>query len=73
MKVSILFTVNYLLLNILKYKTSHFQQYYASGATEAEASKLVLEWNNQHGCGGNKDSPHKTNCNLVIQVPNKTI
>ena len=44
------------------------QQYYASGPTDAEASKLIVEWTNQHGCGGNKDSPHKTNCNIVIQV-----
>ena len=44
------------------------QQYYASGPTEGEASKLIVEWTNQHGCGGNKDSPHKTNCNIVIQV-----
>ena len=29
---------------------------------------MIVEWTNQHGCGGNKDSPHKTNCNIVIQV-----
>lgn len=43
-------------------------QYYASGGTTEEASKLIVEWNNQHGCGGNSDSPHKTNCNIVFQM-----
>ncbi len=31
-------------------------------------SQLVIEWTNQHGCGGNEESdPHKTNCHVVIQ------
>lgn len=49
-------------------RRQYAMQYYASGPTEAEASKLIVEWTNQHGCGGNKDSPHKTNCNIVIQM-----
>lgn len=39
-------------------------QYYASGPSKAEQSKLIVEWTNQHGCGGNP----KTNCNLVVQM-----
>lgn len=32
-------------------------------------SELVVEWTNQHGCGGNEDTdPHKLNCNLVLQI-----
>ena len=39
-----------------------------SGATSADASRLVVEWTNQHGCGGNEDNtPHKLNCDVVIQ------
>jgi hypothetical protein len=49
-------------------KKQYSMQYYASGPTEDEASKLIVEWTNQHGCGGNADSPHKTNCNIVIQM-----
>lgn len=49
-------------------KKQYAMQYYASGGSEAEASKMIVEWTNQHGCGGNKDSPHKTNCNIVIQM-----
>uniref|UniRef100_H2Z107 Uncharacterized protein n=1 Tax=Ciona savignyi TaxID=51511 RepID=H2Z107_CIOSA len=31
-------------------------------------SELVVEWTNQHGCGGNEDTnPHKLNCNFVLQ------
>lgn len=33
-----------------------------------EGSRLVVEWTNQHGCGGNeKTDPYKLNCNIVIQ------
>eukprot|EP00116_Pleurobrachia_bachei_P001854 sb/3462116/ len=38
-----------------------FTKYYGSG--EDAASKLIVEWTNQHGCGGNS----KLNCNIVIQ------
>ena len=28
----------------------------------------MVEWTNQHGCGGDEDSdPHKLNCNVVLQ------
>nr|XP_039273175.1 protein DD3-3-like [Styela clava] len=31
-------------------------------------SELVVQWTNQHGCGGNEDTdPHKLNCNIVLQ------
>ena len=31
-------------------------------------TNLLIEWTNQHGCGGNEDNdPHKLNCNIVIQ------
>ena len=31
-------------------------------------SNLVVEWTNQHGCGGDEDDdPHKLNCNMVLQ------
>ncbi|CAK8683460.1 unnamed protein product [Clavelina lepadiformis] len=31
-------------------------------------SELMVEWTNQHGCGGDEDtSPHKLNCNMVLQ------
>ncbi|KAL4227006.1 hypothetical protein ACF0H5_014982 [Mactra antiquata] len=31
-------------------------------------SQLVIEWTNQHGCGGNEDTdPQKQNCNMVLQ------
>ena len=39
-----------------------FQQYYGSG--KDASSKLMVEWTNQHGCGGNP----KVSCNYVIQV-----
>jgi len=33
-----------------------------------EESELVVEWTNQHACGGNEqDDPQKVNCNIVIQ------
>jgi len=33
-----------------------------------EGSKLVVEWTNQHGCGGSEgEDPQKANCNIVIQ------
>jgi len=44
------------------------QEYFMSGTSKADASKLIVEWTNQHGCGGNEDTnPHKLNCNVVIQ------
>ena len=43
-----------------------FQKYWQSG--ESADTNLVIEWTNQHGCGGNEDNdPHKLNCNIVIQ------
>jgi len=43
-------------------------EYFMSGANSGDLSKLLVEWTNQHGCGGNEDNnPHKLNCNLVIQ------
>lgn len=43
-------------------------QYYQSGGAAAETSNLIVEWTNQHGCGGAEDaSPHKLNCDIVIQ------
>eukprot|EP00116_Pleurobrachia_bachei_P005639 sb/3465901/ len=43
-------------------------QYYQSGEEAAAQSKLIVEWTNQHGCGGSEDSsPHKLNCDVVIQ------
>ena len=44
-----------------------FQQYYGSG--KDASSKLMVEWTNQHGCGGNP----KVSCNYVIQVTMVTI
>jgi len=33
-----------------------------------EESELVIEWTNQHSCGGNEEEdPQKVNCNIVIQ------
>jgi len=49
-------------------RRQYSMQYYASGAEANAASKLIVEWTNQHGCGGNTaTSPHKVNCNMVIQ------
>ena len=43
-------------------------QYYQSGPETAAESRLIVEWTNQHGCGGSEDSsPHKLNCDIVIQ------
>ena len=42
------------------------QKYWQSG--QEEGTYLMVEWTNQHGCGGNEDTdPHKLNCNMVIQ------
>ena len=44
----------------------YLQSYYQSG--KVGNSELTVEWTNQHGCGGDEDkSPHKLNCNLVLQ------
>ena len=41
------------------------QMYFQSGEGNTE---LIVEWTNQHGCGGDENtSPHKLNCNLVLQ------
>ncbi|EDV25347.1 uncharacterized protein TRIADDRAFT_55329 [Trichoplax adhaerens] len=47
----------------------HRMRYFQSGPTSGRGkSTLLLEWTNQHGCGGNEDTdPHKVNCNLVMQ------
>ncbi|XP_067684974.1 protein DD3-3-like [Haliotis asinina] len=48
-------------------------KYFQSGPVKtlqngAGESRLVLEWTNQHGCGGNEDdSPQKQNCALILQ------
>ena len=43
-----------------------FQRFFQSSGSAA--SKMTIEWTNQHGCGGNEDSdPHKVNCNIVLQ------
>ena len=39
-------------------------QYYESGPTLEESSRLIIEWANQHGCGGTN---RKSRCNVVIQ------
>jgi len=42
------------------------QKYFQSGRDVD--TNLLIEWTNQHGCGGNEDNdPHKLNCNIVIQ------
>lgn len=42
------------------------QKYFQSGRDVD--TNLVIEWTNQHGCGGNENNdPHKLNCNIVIQ------
>ncbi|XP_072025685.1 LOW QUALITY PROTEIN: protein DD3-3-like [Amphiura filiformis] len=50
--------------NMEYFMSGNYKQY-----TDGEGvSQLVIEWTNQHGCGGNEDSdPHKLNCNMVIQ------
>jgi len=43
-------------------------KYFASGATAKDVSTLIVEWTNQHGCGGNDDTnPSKLNCDVTIQ------
>jgi len=43
-----------------------WQNYFQSGLTGD--SELTVEWTAQHGCGGDEDtSPHKLNCNMVLQ------
>lgn len=42
----------------------YHMQYYASGPTTNEGTKLMVEWTNQHGCG---EDHSKMNCNVVIQ------
>ena len=51
------------------YTGYHFlQHYFQSGNASDGISNLVVEWTNQHGCGGDEDNdPHKLNCNLVLQ------
>ena len=45
-----------------------FQKYFQSGADSKAVSELLLEWTNQHGCGGDVNTdPHKQNCNIVLQ------
>ena len=47
---------------------SVLQKYFQSGDSAGQESELLIEWTNQHGCGGNQDNdPHKLNCNLVLQ------
>lgn len=44
--------------------------YYESEADTSNggASTLMIEWTNQHGCGGNEhNDEHKLNCDIVIQ------
>lgn len=44
------------------------QKYFQSGSNAGQDSTLVVEWTNQHGCGGREgDDSHKLNCNLVLQ------
>ena len=44
------------------------QRHFQSGPSSGGKSTLLLEWTNQHGCGGNENTdPHKLNCNHVIQ------
>ena len=39
-----------------------------SGPTPADVSTMIVEWTNQHGCGGNDDNnPSKLNCDITIQ------
>lgn len=46
----------------------YYMHYFQSGGPDTGSSNLVVEWTNQHGCGGDEDSdPHKLNCNLVLQ------
>ena len=58
---------------IWKIICSVLQHYFQSGPsinrlTGAGASKLEVEWTDQHGCGGNEDTdPQKQNCNMVLQ------
>jgi len=43
------------------------QKFFQSGR-DGGRSDLVVEWTNQHGCGGDEDDdPHKLNCNMVLQ------
>ena len=51
-----------------RYGLSFLQHYFQSGSAAGGTSSLVVEWTNQHGCGGDEDSdPHKLNCNIVLQ------
>ena len=50
--------------------SSNFKQFTteAGELTGEGTSEMVIEWTNQHGCGGSEESdPHKLNCNIVIQ------
>ncbi|XP_078001277.1 protein DD3-3-like [Glandiceps talaboti] len=48
-------------------ESDQYRMQYFQSSSQAE-SELMLEWTNQHGCGGSEDTdPHKTNCNLVLQ------
>ncbi|XP_045164197.2 protein DD3-3-like isoform X2 [Mercenaria mercenaria] len=53
--------------------TVRYSHYFQSGpsankATGEGGTQLVMEWTNQHGCGGNEDTdPQKQNCNMVLQ------
>jgi hypothetical protein len=50
------------------YSKQYQMEYFMSGVNSGDITKMLIEWTNQHGCGGNEDNnPHKLNCNLVVQ------
>ncbi|XP_066912366.1 protein DD3-3-like [Clytia hemisphaerica] len=54
-------------------KNNQYQmEYFISGNGNNNPTKLLIEWTNQHGCGGNQSNsndrnPHKLNCDIIIQ------
>uniref|UniRef100_A0A7M5TSE9 Protein DD3-3 n=1 Tax=Clytia hemisphaerica TaxID=252671 RepID=A0A7M5TSE9_9CNID len=50
-------------------KNNQYQmEYFTSGPNAGDVTKLLIEWTNQHSCGGdNKDDATKTNCDIVLQ------
>ncbi|XP_065673651.1 protein DD3-3 isoform X2 [Hydra vulgaris] len=56
-------------------KDGQYQMSYFESSPNAQmgdksqgATKLLIEWTAQHGCGGNEDNnPNELNCNIVLQ------
>lgn len=54
--------------NVGDFKDQYEMQYFESEEGNGGKSHLMVEWTNQHGCGGNEHADeHKLNCEIVMQ------